>query len=167
MMVAVLVYLALGLDLTISSIIQVVARPAYWEPVTSVDYVAVWTWSLAFLLLAVAAPLLVRDAFAGREALVAAGVVSVATIVTAIANAIEDGIGIESWGSVYVVGSLTTLGGMLVVAARLSRAGRPRHTAVILLWLAGMAMNTWGLGILALAGSLVAIDARRRATAVA
>jgi len=92
--------------------------------------------------------------------------VSVATIATAIANAVEDGIGIESWGSVYVVGSLTTLGGMLVVAALLGRAGRSRHTGVVLLWLAGMAMNTWGLGILTLVGSLVAIDARRRTTAV-
>jgi hypothetical protein len=166
-MVAVLVYLALGLDLTISSIIQVVATPAYWEPVTTVDYVAVWSWSLGFLLLAMAVPLLVRDTAPERATLVAARVVSVAAICAAVANAVEDGVGIESWGSVYVVGSLTTLGGIIAVAALLGRAGRSRHTAVVLLWLAGMAMTNWGLGFLALIGSLVAIAARRRAAAVA
>jgi hypothetical protein len=52
--------------------------------------------------------------------------------------------------------------GLLVVIGMLMRDGRNRHAGAVALWLAGLAMTTWGLGVLALAGSFVAIDARRR-----
>jgi hypothetical protein len=48
------------------------------------------------------------------------------------------------------------------VIGMLMRDGRNRHAGAVAPWLAGLAMTTWGLGVLALAGSFVAIDARRR-----
>lgn len=161
-MASIAVYLALGLTVTVRSILAVVADPDYWDPVTTVDYVAVWTWSLAFVLLGVAVVMLVRDARVDRATRVTTWVVLVATIFTAVANGIEDGFGAAAWGSLYVIGSLTALGGLLVLIVMLARAGRSRPAAIVGLWLAGLAMTTWGLGVLALVGSIIAIDARRR-----
>jgi hypothetical protein len=157
-----IVYLTLGLTVTLGAIIRVVADPVYWEPVTTVDFIAVWTWSLAFVLLGVAVPLLVRDARGDRAMRIGGWVVAAAAVLTAVANGIEDGLDQEAWGSVYVVGSLTTLGGMLALIWMLARGGRGRYAWVLGLWLVGLAMTTWGLGVLALIGSVVAIDARRR-----
>ena len=160
-MAASVVYLALGLTWTFRSVLEVVAHPDYWEPVTSIDWIAVWSYSLAFVLLAIAAPVLAQQAGPRRTVLAPAWVVAAGALVTAIANGIEDGVGIESWGSVYVAAVLITLLGLVVLAAALLMVQRPRYAGVVVLWTVGFALVTTPFGFVALIGSIVAIDLRR------
>jgi hypothetical protein len=161
-MVASMVYLALGLAWTFRSLLEVVAHPEYWEPATTLDWIAVWSYSLAFLLLAIAVPLLARQAATRRIVDAIAWVVAAGALLTALANGIEDGVGLESWGQIYVAAVLVTLAGSLTLAAALWIDQRPRFAVVVALWTAGFAFTTFGVGFLVLLGSVIAIDARRR-----
>lgn len=166
-MLAAVVYLALGLVWTGRSLLAVIADPQYYDPVTTIDWIAVWTYSLGFVLIAAAVPLLARDARAGRLLPGLAWVAAAGALLAALANALEDGVGIASWGSLYVVGSLTTVFGLVAIGAVLWSRQRPTHALVVVLWLAGFAMHTMGLGVLVLVGSIVAIKAGRTAAATA
>ena len=166
-MLATIVYLALGLVWTGRSLLAVIADPQYYDPVTTIDWIAVWTYSLGFVLIAAAVPLLAREARAGRTLYAIAWIVAAGALLAAFANGMEDGVGIESWGSIYVVGSLTMLFGLIAVGAVLWRRQRPTHALVVVLWLAGFALHSAGLGVLVLVGSIVAINAGRKASATA
>ncbi|MEO6207632.1 MAG: hypothetical protein ABIP77_06735 [Candidatus Limnocylindrales bacterium] len=166
-MLAAVVYIALGLVWTGRSLLAVIADPQYYDPVTTIDWIAVWTYSLGFILIATAVPLLARDARAGRLLSGLAWVVATAALLAALANGLADGVGIESWGSLYIVGSLTTALGLIAVGAVLWSRKRPTHALVVVLWLAGFAMHTLGLGFLVLVGSIIAINAGRTAAAPA
>ncbi len=161
-MLASLLYLALGLAWTFRSLLEVVAQPDYWEPVTTIDWIAVWSYSLAFGLLAIAAPLLAHQAGSRMMVLVIAWVVAAGALATAIANGIEDGVGVESWGSVYVASVMVTLIALIVLAAALWIDQRPRYGGVVLLWTIGFVLVTTPFGCVALIGSVIAIDLRRR-----
>jgi hypothetical protein len=164
MLVAV-AYLALGLTWTFRSVLGVVANPEYYDPVTTVDWIAVWSYSLALAFVAVTVPLLARDAGAGRVAAGIAWIAGTAALLAAVANGVEDGVGIASWGAIYVVGTLSLALALLALGAALWIAHRPRHAAVAIVWLLGFAMINVGLSFLVLIGSIIAIDARRRAAA--
>lgn len=166
-MLATVVYLALGLVWTGRSLLAVIADPQYYDPVTTIDWIAVWTYSLGFVLIAAAVPLLAREALAGRTLYAIAWIVAAGALLAALANGVEDGVGIESWGSIYVVGSLTMLFGLTAAGAVLWSRQRPSHALVVVLWLAGFAMHSAGLGVLVLVGSIVAINAGRKAAAIA
>lgn len=164
MLVAV-AYLALGLAWTFRSVLGVVADPEYYDPVTTVDWIAVWSFSVALALAAVAVPVLARDAGTGRVAAGFAWVAGAGALLAAVANGLEDGVGIASWGSIYVVGTMTLALALLALAAALGIDRRQRQAAVAILWLLGFATISVGLSFLVLVGSIIAIDARRRAVA--
>lgn len=123
-MAARIVWLATGLVLAACSLIRL-GHPDYWDPVTSFDYLAVWSWSLAWILLGLAVAFVGRIAPAGTVRRIST-VVAVASIATGIANGIEDGLGQRAWGTVYVVGSLTAWFGLLVLGAALFGEGLRR-----------------------------------------
>lgn len=166
-MLATVVYLALGLVWTGRSLLAVIADPQYYDPVTTIDWIAVWTSSLGFVLFAAAVPLLAREAHAGRMLPGIAWIVAAGALLAALANGMEDGVGIESWGSLYVVGSLTTVFGLIGAGAVLWSRQRPTHALVVVLWLAGLVMHSAGFGVLVLVGSIIAINAGRKAAAFA
>jgi hypothetical protein len=161
-MVVAILYLALGLVVTFGSLLHLVGDPQYWDAVTTIDYMAVWSWSLGFVSLAIAVPLLVHGAQVGRPASTASWVVAAGSTAAAIANALEDGFALKALGTLYVVGSVTVLVAMLALIIMLARAGRPRTATVIGLWFGGLALNTTGLGVVALVGSVLAIVWRDR-----
>jgi hypothetical protein len=164
MLVAV-AYLALGLTWTFRSVLGVVADPEYYDPVTTVDWVAVWSYSLALAFAAVTVPLLARDAGAGRVATGFAWIAGAGALLAAVANGVEDGVGIASWGSIYVVGTMTMALALLALAAALWIDRRQRQAAVAIMWLLGFATINVGLSFLVLVGSIMAIAARRRTAA--
>lgn len=162
-----ILYGAFGVTWAGRSLLEVAAHPAYWEPRTALDWIAVWSFSLGFGLLAPAVILLARDVRAGRLAGIIGGGVAIAALLAAIGNAVEDGAGVSAFGTAYVVGALGSLFGLIVLAAVLASRGRRRDAGVATLWALGLALVTFGLGIFVLAGSVLAVDARRRVATVA
>jgi hypothetical protein len=124
-------WLVTGVVWAVRSILEL-AHPDYWNPVTTLDWLAVWLFSLCWLHLAPAAVLLGR-ASGARSATTVAAVIATGALAAGLANAIEDGMGIAAGGSVYVVGSLTAWFGLLALVLALGTAGRRR-----LAWVAGV-----------------------------
>lgn len=155
-MASAILYLATGLVWAGRSLLGVLLHPDYWDPVTTVDFIAVWSWSLAFALTAVAVPLIARDAGAGRLASVTSVVVGVCAALAALGNIMEDAFGQSTWSTVYVIGALGTLLGLIALAVLLAIARRPPSALAVFLIVAGMAMSSSGLGVLALAGTVIA-----------
>jgi hypothetical protein len=159
-MFVVAVYLATGLVWTGRSLLEIVAHPDYWEPVTIIDWVAVWSYSLAFGLLALALPLLARDARAGRLVMFTSLTVGVAAALAAVGNVVEDAFEVAGASTVYVIGALGTLIGLLVFAAALLIARRPKAALLAGLIAVGIATMTIGLGFLVLVGGVLAARER-------
>jgi hypothetical protein len=133
---------------------MVFAHPAYMDPVTPFDWFAVCGFSLAFLLsaLAIAAsPALTPTRTSRVSALVVAG----ASVVAGIANALEDGFGVEAMFGVFAVSALISLYGPFIVAASLAVGWRNRLAG----WWAGVGLGffTFPIGgsVIVLAMALV------------
>ena len=107
------------------------ADPDYWNPITTLDWAAVWLFSACWLTLGPAVILLGRLVPA-RPVRAVAAVVAIAALLAGVANGIEDGFGVKSWGTFYVLGSMTAWLGWLALVVTFARAGRSR-----LAWLAG------------------------------
>lgn len=123
------------------------AEPEYWNPVTTLDFAAVWLYSAGFLTLALTATLLGR-LVPTRSVRRAAIVMAIAALVTGVANGIEDGLGVKTAGTVYVIGALALLVGTLVLVVALARDGPAR-----LAWMTGgLAI---GLLLVSIGGGLV------------
>lgn len=153
------VWLLTGLAWAFASLIQL-AGPRYWDAVTTLDYLAVYSLSLALLLLAIGVVALARIA-PRRAVIVTALVVAAAAAATGVANFVEDGIGLKSWGTIFVISSLTTLFGMVPLAILLWKGPNPRLALVPGLTLLGFATFPIGGGLLILAGwGLLAIRPR-------
>ena len=166
-MLVALAYVALGLTWTSRSVLGVIADPEYYHPVTTVDWIAVWSYSVALALAAVTVPLLARDAGGGQGATAIARVAGAGALLAAVANGIEDGVGIASWGAIYVVGTMTMALSLIALAAVLKAGRRPRQAAVAMLWLLGFATVNVGLSFLVFVGSIIAVAARRRTAVTA
>jgi hypothetical protein len=150
------VYIATGLVWTGRSLLEVTARPDYWDPVALVDWIAVWSYSVAFALLAIAVPLLARDARAGRLVQIIAGIVALAAALAAVGNVAEDAFDIGAASTVYVIGALGTLIGLVAFAVGLAALRRTTFATVAALMTVGVAMTVGGLGFLVLVGALMA-----------
>jgi hypothetical protein len=135
--IARLVWLATGLLWAARSLVGF-ANPDYWDPVTALDWIAIWLYSAAWLMLA-ASVLLLGRLVGSREVTVATTIVAAGAIAAGVANGIEDGIGVSWFGTLYVVGFMVGWLGLLGLAATYQRARRTR--------LAGLAATTF-LGIL-------------------
>jgi hypothetical protein len=158
------VYLLTGLVWTGRSLLAVAADPVYWDPVSVIDWIAVWAYSLALLLLALTLVTIAADSRSTRAAHLIAGIAATAAAVTGIANGIEDAFNLEAVGPVYVFGALVTAGAMVGLAVALGVTRRPRWMVAVLLMAVGVVTMSVGFGALVLVGAGVATWARRRMT---
>jgi hypothetical protein len=145
-----LTWLVTGLACAVSSLIQL-AGPRYWDATTTLDYLAVYSYTAAWLSLA-ASVLLLGRVVGRRDVIVVSAVVAIAAVATGVANLIEDGLGIKTWGTVYVIGALATWLGLLPLAFLVWRDG-PRGLSVApALTFIGFAFVSVGGGVIVLVG---------------
>jgi hypothetical protein len=148
-------WLLTGVAWAVSSLIQL-AKPAYWEPVTPLDWVAVISYSVAWLTLAPSIVLvgrLVRSARVAVCSLVVAG----GAVATGVANAVEDGLGVPGWGAIYVTAVLIATIAMVALAIAFASVGAGRLAA----WCVGLVVALFlvvvggGVGVFVLFALLV------------
>lgn len=137
-MLIVTVYVLTGLVWTGRSLLEVLAHPDYWDAVTALDWLAVWSYSLASALLALAISLLARDSRAGHFVDVTAVAVSFAAALAAVGNVIEDVFGVGGASTFYVIGALGTLAGLIGLAAAFWIVGRRSSASVAALIAVGV-----------------------------
>ncbi len=154
-----IVWLTTGLMWATRSLLEF-AHPDYMDPSAALDWVAVWLYSAAWLMLA-ASVLLVARLVATREVTVAATIVATGAIAAGVANGLEDGLGMSSFGVLYVVGFMVGWLGLLGLAASLQRATCVRLAGLTLAIFVGVASLTLGGGVIVLMalGSLAAAPA--------
>lgn len=160
MVIARFVWLLAGVAWAARSLLEF-AHPDYWDPVTALDWSSVWLYSAAWLLIAPAVVLLGRLA-PSRQVMTAATVVAIAAVLTGAANAMEDGLGAEGWGSLYVVGFLTALLGLLPLAVTFQRAAHSRLAWLSAALFLGVALLVQGGGVIVFValGSLAVMPRR-------
>jgi hypothetical protein len=139
-----------GVTWAVRSLQAVLFDPDYWDPVTAADFVAVYSYSAAFLLTA-ASLLILREAVRPAPELSAAIlVVAGACVVTGIANGLEDALGLKGFGPLYVIGILVSGFGMFVIAAMFRTTPARGLTFVPALGGLAMVLTTIGGGVLGL-----------------
>lgn len=143
---------ATGLIWAGRSVQEVVGRPAYWNPATASDVVAVVAYSAALFL--TAASLLILAEFARpRRVLALVIVMAAAGCATAgAANGLEDGLDLSGFGSVYVAGAL--VGGVGMVLTALMLLASPARKLAFVPALGAIAMFTFSAG-----GGVIAVPA--------
>jgi hypothetical protein len=135
---------------------MVVAHPAYTDPVNPLDWLAVWSFSLAFLLTA-AAIVASPGSTPTRGSRAVALLVVVAATVAGIANALEDGFPVDAMFGVYAVSAMIALIGPFLVALAVAMARRSQLAGW---WAAlGLGFLTFpiGGGLIILAVALVPV----------
>jgi hypothetical protein len=149
-----LVWLLTGIAWAATSLI-LFAGPQYWDPVTILDWTAVWTYTIAWLLFAPSVLLLGRMS-TSRTVVALAIVSAVGAVIVGSANALEDGFGVEGAENMYVVGFLWAWLSLipLAVAQWLARDSTLSRLTIVLFL--GIALSTLGGGFIILA-SLAAI----------
>jgi hypothetical protein len=150
------VYVLTGLVWTGRSLLEVLAHPDYWDPSTSLDWLAIWSYSLAFALLALTIPLLARDSQAGRLVDVTAVAAGLAAALASVGNVVEDAFAVTGASTFYVIGALGTLIGLIALCAGLWLGHRRASALVVLLVLVGLAFMVLGMGWLVLVGGVQA-----------
>jgi hypothetical protein len=125
------------------------AHPDYWDPITPLDWTAVWLFSVALVLFAPAVVLLGR-LVPSRRVLKVALMVGIASIVAGVANAVEDGFGVGAWGTPYVIGFLTAWFGLLALAGAMRQARHTRLAAAVVGLTVGVALFPLGGGVIVL-----------------
>jgi hypothetical protein len=128
----------------------VTAGAEYWDPTTLSQYLAVSTYSAAWIL-AAPAVLLMTGESSGRAPHVLAATFTVAAILVGAANALEDAFGLRDLGTVYVVGFLGALLTLVALTATLLRAKSGRLAGVTAALLVGSAFVTIGGGVIVFA----------------
>jgi hypothetical protein len=134
------------------------ADPDYWDPVTTLDWTAVWLFSAALLGMAASVLLLGRLA-PSRGVTIVARLVALAAVAAGVANGVEDGLGASAFGTVYIIGFLTMWLGLLALAVSFGVAGQPRLSGlsvalflgVMLFMVGGGVVTLFALGSLAVA----------------
>lgn len=125
------------------------ARPDYYEPVTLLDWSAVVSYSIAWLLSAAAVLLLARD-LGTRPVRVIAVIFAVAATVAGLANLVEDALD-QAWGGTpYVVGFLVAWIALLPLAVAVWRTGARRVALLPMALFAAIALFNSGGGIILL-----------------
>lgn len=141
-------WLLAGIAWAVRSLLEL-ARPTYYDPVSLLDWAAVISFSLAWLLSALAVLPLCRDV--GTRPVRAIGLVfAIAAVVAGVANLAEDALG-QSWGGVpYIVGFLVAWLSLIPLAVS-SWVSRARRAALLPVALFGaIALFNAGGGLLIL-----------------
>jgi hypothetical protein len=123
-------------------------HPDFLDAASALDYAAVWTHSLALLLVAPALIILVRRAQAGRAATIVAWIMAAGAALSAVANGIEDGLHLKDFGTLYVLGAVPYAYGMLVLAVLLGLGTRKAYAVVPALTFVGSLAYDSGGGLL-------------------
>lgn len=131
------------------------AQPQYADAITLIDKAAVWSYSVAWLLLAPSVVLLARLTSA-RGAIVISVVCAVAAIVAGSANGLEDGLGLRPFGIAYVAGVLVAWLCLPALAVACARAGWSRLAPLCVGLFVGILFVSSGGGLIVL-GCLGAI----------
>jgi hypothetical protein len=126
------IWLATGIAWACRSLMSL-ADPDYLDPMTALDWGSVWLYSVAWLLMAPSV-LLMGRLVPTRPILGCAAIVAIGAVLAGTANALEDGFGMGSLGTAYVVGVLLAWLGFvpLAVAFGLARALRLAGLCVVL-----------------------------------
>ena len=127
------------------------AHPDYFDPVTALDWTAVWLYSAALLLFAPSLVLLGRLA-TSRSVMTFAAISAIGALVAGGANAIEDGFSVAIGGTLYVVGFMTMWLALLPLAVTLYRAPCSRLAGLSVLLFVGVLLFNLGGGLLILGG---------------
>lgn len=120
----------------------------YWDPVATLDYAAIWTYSAVLGLSAAIALLVTWFVRSDRRVLVAGSVAGAGFAITGVANGIEDGFDVPSLGTVYVVAVLVGLLGQIVLAVVLRVAGAGLLAGLAALVLAPLILQASWAGVL-------------------
>jgi hypothetical protein len=154
-----LVWLLAGLAWAARSVMEF-ARPDYYEPVTLLDWSAVVSYSVAWLISAAAVLLLARD-LGARPVHVFAVIFAVAATVAGLANLVEDALD-QAWGGTpYIIGFLVAWIALLPLAAVVGRSGTWRVALLpMAMFIAISLFNVGGGIILLLAASAFALAPR-------
>ncbi len=112
--------------------------PQYYDPVTALDYAAVWTYSAALALSAGVVWLTGWLARTHRPSVLSAMVVGAGLLLAAVANAFEDGLGMKWVGTIYVIGAAIGGYGLFVLAGVLAFAGARLLAGVALITIFGL-----------------------------
>ena len=129
--------------------------PTYWAPRSTLDYAAVALYSAGLITLAVC---IWRLPVAHTPAISRSGAAAVLGLGAAgIANLVEDGLGLKSFGVVYVAGVLIGTFALIPLSIGLARAGRPPWlAAAALLTFFGLIYSSQWYGNVVLAGTWIA-----------
>ncbi|MFL5646986.1 MAG: hypothetical protein ACJ776_01200 [Chloroflexota bacterium] len=149
--------------------IQALADPAFVDPVSVFDWLAVIGFSAAFLLTA-AGLLILRDSITpGLNTSVAIVVVAGACVIAGVMNLLEDGFGLPTLGPVYAISAIVAWLGMFVIAGMIGVSVDRSLAFVPLLTGVGFALFEIGGGVLMLAAwwAFARILVRRERRAVA
>jgi len=106
--------------------------PRYWDAVTALDFAAVWSYSTALTLSTGVVWLTGWLARARRPVAWLAVVIGAGLLVAAVANAVEDGFALKSFGTMYVIGAVIGGYGSFILAAAYA-VGRAPVLAVVAL----------------------------------
>jgi hypothetical protein len=141
-------WLLAGIAWAVRSLLEL-ARPNYQDPVNPLDWAAVLSFSLAWILSASAALLLCRDV--GARSVRAIGLLfAIAAIVAAVANLAEDALG-QSWGGVpYIVGFLVAWLSLIPLAIAIWLSPARRAALLPLALFGSIALFNVGGGLLIL-----------------
>lgn len=124
--------------------------PTYWEPATLLDWLAVATWSLALLSLVPGTWLLVAIVGPVRSVVVTGSLVVTMALTAAFANLVEDGLGIELFGGLYVLSILGLAFSLAIFSVALALARQLWLSLIPLLTVTGLlATEIGGLFVVA------------------
>jgi hypothetical protein len=125
------------------------ARPDYQEPVTLLDWLAVASFSIAWLLSAIAVILLSGDV-GDRTVRIVGRVFAIAAAIAGLANVAEDALG-QSWaGMPYVVGFLVAWLTLIPLGVAIWRTGWRRMAILPVTLFASIALFNSGGGLIIL-----------------
>jgi hypothetical protein len=143
-----LIWCLTGLAWAIRSLLEF-SQPGYSNPVTVLDWGAVWSYSIAWLMFVPSVLLLGRLA-SSRKVMVVATIFALGAVMAGSANAIEDGFGVRAFGAVYLVGFLIAWLSLLPLAVVLWRARCPRLAGLVVALFVGVSLFTLGAGLIIL-----------------
>ena len=146
MVVARVVWLLTGVTWAARSVLEF-AHPDYWDPVTLIDWTAIWLFSAALLLTAPA--MLLMSRLAPHPPVTAvARVVAAGAIVAGVANGLEDGLDVSSMGIFYVTGILVAGLALMPLAVAFRRTESVRLGWLTAALLLGILTFTLGGGLI-------------------
>ena len=151
-------WLATGVAWALSSA-TLLASPTYWNPSTLLDWVAVVSYTLAWLLLAPAIVLATRLVPSKSSRLVGIALAGAAAV-TGLANLAQNGLGTETANDLYVSGILLATILLVPLAYLFARDRSNRLALVAILLFVGIGFTSGGLGGLLVLAAFVALALR-------